>query len=84
MEYNALPMAVSTFSFDLPRYGSRGSRKRFSSKLPRNIFEQTLLVTKELLQCFGKILLKMKSVDNVFRLRSSGRSRLAGELTAIS
>src|SRR5258707_8752350 len=72
-------------AFPLGRLGSGRLRRRYlSSKLPCHLFEQTLVVTKELLQCFGKILLKIKSIDNVFRLGSASRCGLAKELAAIA
>ena len=80
---NAHGMAAP--AFPLGRLGSGRLRRRYlSSKLPCHLFEQTLVMTKELLQCFGKILLKMKSIDNVFRLGSASRCGLAKELAAIA
>jgi hypothetical protein len=81
---NALGMAVPALPFDLQGNGCLGSRKCLSSQLLCHFFEQTLLVTKELLQGLGKILLQMQAVDNAFGLRSAGGGGFAEELTTIT
>jgi len=53
-------MAVPAFQFGLSRYRSLGSRKSFSRKLAGRRFERLLMVTKEVLKCFGKILANAK------------------------
>jgi hypothetical protein len=72
-------------AFSLGRLGSGCLRRRnISSKLSCCLFEQTLVVTKELLQGLGKILLQMEAVNNVFGLGSTSRDGLAEEFATIT
>jgi hypothetical protein len=78
MPTNALGMALPPFLLSAPHRGCFGRRKRFSSKQSCNFFEQTLVVTKELLQCFPKVFLEMETIYYLFCLGSpciSGRAK---------
>ena len=79
MPTNALGMALPAFLLDSPHRGCFGCSKRFSSKQSCNFFEQTLVVTKELLQCFPKVFLEMETIYYLFcegvRLHQPPRER---------
>src|SRR6266516_4220183 len=84
MATHALGIAALAFLFDVPRRSGLRWRKRLSSKLPRRFFEHTLMVTKELLQGFGEILLQMKAIDNLFGLGSPMGGCFAEDLAPIT
>jgi hypothetical protein len=77
--------SIAAPAFPLGRLGSdRLRRRNISSQLSCCLFEQRLVVTKELLQGLGKILLQMEAVNNVFGLGSTRRDGFAEEFTTIT
>ena len=82
MAMNARGMAALLFLFHRRR-GGWAVGKRLSRKPLCRLFEQTFVVTEELLQGVSEILVEMKSIHNVFGLRSAGTNGLAEELATI-
>src|SRR5207248_384366 len=62
MKTHSLAMTSTTLLCDFFRHCHPGSRTSFSCTALRCRFERTLLLAKELLQGFGKVLLKMKAI----------------------
>ena len=76
-------MAVLAFLFGLPWHTCR-RHKSLSYKLLCDRFQKTLVMTKEFFQSFGKILLQMESIHNLFGLGSACIRRSTKELATIS
>src|SRR6266568_2569884 len=83
MATNALGMAILPFLFNLPCHGYLRC-KRLSCKLMGRRLQETLVMTKEFFQSFGKIFLQMESIHNLFGLGSACIRRSTKDLATIT
>jgi len=84
MNAYSLAMTSSTLSCNFFRYCRFLSRTCFACAALRCLFERTLLLAKELLQSFSKVLLKVKAIYGLFGLGSTKSGSFAEDFTTIA
>jgi hypothetical protein len=84
MHAYSLAMTRTTLLRNLFRYCCPLSRTCFACAALRRLFERALLLAKELLQGFGKVLLYVKTIDHLFGLRSALGGSFPEEFAAIA
>jgi hypothetical protein len=84
MHADALAMTRTTLLCDFLRHPSAASRGCFSCTALRGLFERTLLLAKEFLQGFSKVLLKVKAIYRLFGLRSALGGSFAEDFATIA
>jgi hypothetical protein len=84
MKTHLLAMTSTTLLCDFLRHLHPGSRTCFSCTALRCRFDRTLLLPKELLQGFGKVLLKVKAIYSLFGLGSAKSGSFAEDFATIA
>ncbi len=84
MNAYSLAMTSTTLSCNFFRYCRPLSRTCFARAVLYRLFERTLLLAKELLQSFSKVLLKVKAIYGLFGLGSTLSGSFAEDFATIA